>query len=101
MNEKHRALAFASQFLDQPNADPDSGICVVSRQFGRALEEIDRLKADAERLKQTLRAAMNVAECIRPSISALFLQQEVHDESRYQANEALKKLDALAALDQP
>lgn len=44
MNEKHRAMAFAHQFLDQPNADPDSGICVVSRQFGRALEEIDKLK---------------------------------------------------------
>lgn len=39
MTEKERAIVIANRLLDEPGADPDSDLLLLSRQLLRALEE--------------------------------------------------------------
>ena len=38
MTEKEQAIALANRVLDKPYVDPDGDICLLARQFLRALE---------------------------------------------------------------
>lgn len=39
MTEYEEAIAIASSELDRPNADPDSDICILARNFLRSIEK--------------------------------------------------------------
>ena len=45
MTEHEETIALANKILERPNADPDDDLAMLSRQFLRALEEIERYKA--------------------------------------------------------
>jgi hypothetical protein len=48
MTEKQQAFDLANAALDKPYEDPDSDIAVLARQFLRAREEIDAMRAALE-----------------------------------------------------
>lgn len=51
ISERGRALILAAAILDRPNADPDDDIAVLARQLTRAVEEIDKLKAELKHVR--------------------------------------------------
>ena len=48
MSERLDAIRLAKKLLDEPNADPDDDLRMLSRQFLRSVETIDKLKRDLE-----------------------------------------------------
>jgi len=48
VSEKEEAIALANKVLDEPYRDPDDDLSMMSRQFLRALEAVDRLRSACE-----------------------------------------------------
>ena len=48
MTEKQQAFDLANAALDKPHIDPDGDIAMLARQFLRAREEIDAMRAALE-----------------------------------------------------
>lgn len=48
MTEYEDAIRLANHILDRPSGDPDDDLAVLSRQFLRALERVERIRAEAE-----------------------------------------------------
>lgn len=46
MNEKEEAIKLAHRLLDEPNADPDDDLRILSRQLLRAREVLPRIIVD-------------------------------------------------------
>ena len=53
--ETDRALRMAQHILDVPGDDPDGVLAVMSRQFLRAMEEVERLQKEAADLREETR----------------------------------------------
>jgi hypothetical protein len=50
MTEKEEAVRLANAVLEKPYIDPDGDISVLARQFLRAREEIDAMRAALQRM---------------------------------------------------
>jgi len=48
VTEYEDAIRLANHILDRPSGDPDDDLAVLSRQFLRALERVERIRAEAE-----------------------------------------------------
>ena len=46
MSEFEETVCLANKLLERPNADPDDDLAMLSRQFLRQVETVERLKAD-------------------------------------------------------
>ena len=52
MTETDRAVLMANRVLDVPGDDPDAALAMMSRQFLRAMEKIERLQREAVNLRE-------------------------------------------------
>lgn len=53
--EREEAIALANRVLDKPYIDPDSDICLLARQFLRALEAQESLTKRLDGLTKVVR----------------------------------------------
>lgn len=85
MSEKTEALNLAERLLNEPNADPDDDLRVLSRQLLRKAELVDRLQKDlGERCDGTL----DMIHANRDSILAM------HENAIRRIRGCLKRIEA-------
>lgn len=64
MTEYERAIELANRVLDKPYIDPDGDICVLARQFLRAVELADKYKWQ---VRDTCQRAESAENCFQIS----------------------------------